>query len=81
MSKHVVIIMSVNVIKLRLLCQLKKRNLSVYVQLNVQVDVLFYMYSLFLSGFALHVSDAICTHPQEHKMQRTALGVCNGLVC
>jgi phosphoribosylformylglycinamidine (FGAM) synthase-like amidotransferase family enzyme len=28
--------------------------------------------------FALHVSGAICTHPQEHKLQSTALGVCNG---
>jgi phosphoribosylformylglycinamidine (FGAM) synthase-like amidotransferase family enzyme len=28
--------------------------------------------------FALHVSGAICTHPQEHKQQRTAIGVCNG---
>jgi hypothetical protein len=31
--------------------------------------------SLFL---ALHVSGAICTHPQEHKLQLTAIGVCNG---
>jgi hypothetical protein len=36
---------------------------KIYVQLKVQLDVLF-MYSLFL---ALHVSGAICTHPQEHK--------------
>jgi hypothetical protein len=38
------------------------------------------MYSLFLSIFsflALHVSAAICTHPQKHKLQRTAIGVCN----
>jgi hypothetical protein len=28
--------------------------------------------------FALHVSGAICTHPQEHKLQSTAIGVCNG---
>jgi hypothetical protein len=28
--------------------------------------------------FALHVSGAICTHPQEHKLQRTAKGMCNG---
>jgi hypothetical protein len=27
--------------------------------------------------FALHVSGAICTHPQEHKLQVTAIGVCN----
>jgi hypothetical protein len=28
--------------------------------------------------FAVHVSGAICTHPQEHKLQGTALRVCNG---
>jgi hypothetical protein len=28
--------------------------------------------------FALHVSGAICTHPQEHKLQRTAMSMCNG---
>jgi hypothetical protein len=28
--------------------------------------------------FALHVSGAIFTHPQEQKLQSTALGVCNG---
>jgi hypothetical protein len=27
------------------------------------------MYSLFLYIFALRVSGAICTHPQEHKLQ------------
>jgi hypothetical protein len=36
------------------------------------------MYSLFLYIFALDVSGAICTHPQEHKLQSTASGVCNG---
>jgi hypothetical protein len=39
-----------------------------------------YMYSLFLYIFALHVSGAICIHPQEHKLQRTAIGMCNGYV-
>jgi hypothetical protein len=33
---------------------------------------------LFLYIFALHVSGAIYTHPQEHKLQRTAIGVCDG---
>jgi hypothetical protein len=32
---------------------------------------------LFLYIFAVRVSGAICTHPQEHKLQITALGVCN----
>jgi hypothetical protein len=35
------------------------------------------MYSLFLYIFALHVSGAICTHPQEHTLQSTAIGMCN----
>jgi hypothetical protein len=38
------------------------------------------MYSLFLYIFALHVSGAICTHLQEHKLQNTVLGVCNSRV-
>jgi hypothetical protein len=46
------------------------------VQLKFQPDVLF-MYSLFLSILALLVSGAICTHHQEHKLQFTAIGVCN----
>jgi hypothetical protein len=37
-----------------------------------------YMYSLFLYIFALHVSGTICTHPQEHKLQSTSIGMCNG---
>ena len=28
--------------------------------------------------FALHVLGAVCTHPQEHKLQSTAIGMCNG---
>jgi hypothetical protein len=28
--------------------------------------------------FALHVSGAFCTHRQEHKLQSTAIGMCNG---
>jgi hypothetical protein len=36
------------------------------------------LYGLFIPlYFALHVSGAICTHPQEHKLQRTAIGMCN----
>jgi hypothetical protein len=30
------------------------------------------------SKHSLHVSGAICIHPQEHKLQITAIGVCNG---
>jgi tellurite resistance protein TehA-like permease len=48
----------------------------VYVRLEVQADA-HCMYSLFLYIFALHVSGAICTHPQEHKLQSTAIAVCN----
>jgi hypothetical protein len=35
------------------------------------------MYSLFHYIFALQVSGAICSHPQEHKLQSTAIGMCN----
>jgi hypothetical protein len=37
-----------------------------------------YVYFIPLYYFALHVSGAVCTHPQEHKLQSTAIGVCNG---
>jgi hypothetical protein len=38
-----------------------------------------YVYVVFIPLFlALHDLDAICTHPQEHKLQRTAIGVCDG---
>jgi hypothetical protein len=30
---------------------------------------------LYYTTLALHVSGAICTHPQEHKLQSTAIGV------
>jgi hypothetical protein len=36
------------------------------------------MCSLFLYTFSLRVSGAICTHPQEHKLKSTGIGVCNG---
>jgi hypothetical protein len=39
-----------------------------------------YMYSLFPYIFALYVSGTICTHPQEHKLQSTALGVCEQVI-
>jgi hypothetical protein len=52
---------------------------NVYVQLKVQLDVHVFICILYSSiFFALHVSGAICTHPQEHKLQRTAIDVYNG---
>jgi hypothetical protein len=52
---------------------------NVYVQLKVQLDVHVFICVLYSSLFlALHVSGVICTHPQEHKLQLTAIGVCNG---
>jgi hypothetical protein len=38
-----------------------------------------YLYVFFIPLYflALHVSGAICTHPQEPKLQRTTIGVCN----
>jgi hypothetical protein len=50
----------------------------VYVQLKVQLDVLLIRIPYSSLFFALHVSGALCTHPQEHKLQLTAIGVCNG---
>jgi hypothetical protein len=48
---------------------------NVYVRLKSPTRCTWiYMYSLFLYMFALHVSGAICTHPQEHKLQRYWLG-------
>jgi hypothetical protein len=44
------------------------------VQLDAHVFICILYSSLFL---ALHASGAICTHPQEHKLQSTAIGVCN----
>jgi hypothetical protein len=32
----------------------------------------------YFTAFALHFSGAICTHHQEHKLQSTAVDVCNG---
>jgi hypothetical protein len=49
-----------------------------YVQLKVQLDVLFVCIIYSSLFFDLHISGAICTHPQENKLQRTAIGVCNG---
>jgi hypothetical protein len=49
-----------------------------YVWLKVQLVAHGFMCILYSSiFFALHVSGAICTHPQEHKLQSTAIGVCN----
>jgi phosphoribosylformylglycinamidine (FGAM) synthase-like amidotransferase family enzyme len=46
---------------------------------DVQLDVHGFICILYSSiYFALRVSGAICTHPQELKLQNTALGVCNG---
>jgi hypothetical protein len=36
------------------------------------------MYSLFLYIFAQHVSGGIYTHPQEHKLESTAIRMCSG---
>jgi hypothetical protein len=39
-----------------------------------------YLYVFFIPLYflALYVLGAVCTHPQEHKLQRTAVGMCNG---
>jgi hypothetical protein len=33
---------------------------------------------LYYTILAVHVSSAICTHYQEHKLQSTAVGTCDG---
>jgi hypothetical protein len=49
---------------------------NVYVQLKGQMDVHVFICILYSSLFlALHVSGAICIHPQEHKLHRTAIDV------
>jgi hypothetical protein len=50
---------------------------NVYVRLTVQLDARGFICILYSSVFALHVSGAICIHPQEHKLQRTTIGMCN----
>jgi hypothetical protein len=52
---------------------------NVHVRLKVRLDAHGFMCILYSSlFFALHVSGAIFTHPQEHKLQSTTTGVCNG---
>jgi hypothetical protein len=41
---------------------------NVYVQLKVQLDVLFTSILYSSLFFALHISGAIYTHPQEHEL-------------
>jgi hypothetical protein len=36
-----------------------------------------FLYILYYTIHALHVSGAICTHHQEHKLQSTAVGTCD----
>jgi hypothetical protein len=51
---------------------------KLFVQLKVQIDAHVFICILLSSLLlALHVSGAICTHPQEHNLQRRAIGVCN----
>jgi hypothetical protein len=60
-------------------CHVYQHKLSyVYVRLGVQLDGHGFICILYSSAFALHVSGAICIHPQEHKLQSTAIGMYNG---
>jgi hypothetical protein len=47
---------------------------NVYIQLKVQ-DAHGFVFILYFTTFALHVSGAIYTHHQEHKLQSTAVGM------
>jgi hypothetical protein len=52
-------------------------KIHVYVRLKVQLDPHGFVCIFYFTIFAEHVSGAICTHPQEHKLQSTSIGVCN----
>jgi hypothetical protein len=52
--------------------------MKVYVRLTVQLDAHVFICILYSSIFVLHVSGAICTHHQEHKLQSTAIDMRNG---
>jgi hypothetical protein len=51
---------------------------NVYVRLKVQLNVHGFLCILYFTIFALHVSGAICTYHQDHKLQSTAIGMRNG---
>jgi hypothetical protein len=53
------------------------RFIYIYVRLEVRLDAHGFVYILYFTIFALHVSGAICIHHQEHKLQRTTIGVRN----
>jgi hypothetical protein len=48
---------------------------NVYIRLEVQQDANGFVCIFCLTIFALHVSGAVYTHNQEHKLQSTAMGV------
>jgi hypothetical protein len=56
-------------------------NVNVYIRLEVQRDAHGFECILYLTIFALHVSGAIYTHHQEHKLPSTAVGMrdCYGM--
>jgi hypothetical protein len=53
----------------------------VYIRLKVQRDAHKFVCILYFTKLALHVSGAIYTHHQEHKLQSTAVGTrdCYGM--
>jgi hypothetical protein len=48
------------------------------VRLKVQLDVHGFICIRYFIVYALHVSAAVFTHHQEHKLQSTAIGMRNG---
>jgi hypothetical protein len=50
-------------------------NSNVYIRFKVQQDAHEFLCILYFTIFALHVSGAIYTHHQEHKLQSTAVGM------
>jgi hypothetical protein len=51
---------------------------NVYVQMKVQLDAHVFVSILYYIIFFLHVSCAICTHPQEQKLHSVFIGMRNG---
>jgi hypothetical protein len=47
---------------------------NMYIRLHVRRDAHGFLCILYYTILALHVSDAICTHHQEHELQSTVVG-------
>jgi uncharacterized membrane protein len=57
-------------------------RISIYIRLKVQRDAHGFLCILYFVILALHVSGAICTYHQVHKLQNKAVGTrdCRGVL-